>query len=270
MSGFAVACIPEAPLLHARLRAAVGPKECVRQFRDVSSALLPILQGEIDVTVVAVDGRDPDGALQTIRAIRDAASTHAVIAWCEARPATSRLYLDLAHAGVTELVLRDVDDMQFALARLLASATQRSSARRLEEHFSALIPKSMRPVFRYALERAHESLSVDDVAAAFGVTRRTIRNRLVDHGLPRPRVFLTWCRLLMAGALLDERSRSLDSVAGQLDFPSGHGLGMVLRRYLGRGINALGPGQVSHAIERAFRAALADAPGSLPLESSTD
>ena len=84
-------------------------------------------------------------------------------------------------------------------------------------------------------------------------------------------MFLTWCRLLVAGALLDERGRSLDSVAGQLDFPSGHGLGMVLRRYLGSGINALRHSQVSATVESAFRVALIDAAlDSLPLESPAD
>ncbi len=271
MIGFEVACIPESPLLLARLRAAVGKGGTVRHFPDSSTALLPILQGAIDATVVAVDGANSDVALRTIRQLRAAVPAHAIIAWCELRTSPSRLLLDIAQAGVTELVLRDVEDMQHVLARLLASATQRSTARQLYDRLGHLIPAQMRPLFRFALEHAHESLGVDEVAATFGITRRTLRNRLVEHRLPRPRMFLTWCRLLVAGALLDERARSLDSVAGQLDFPSGHGLGMVFHRYLGRGINALRSSEVSATVERAFRTALAEAAlGSLPLESSAD
>jgi AraC-like DNA-binding protein len=266
MSGFVVACIPESPLLSARLRAAVGAQGKVEQFRDGPSALLPVLRGEIDATVVAIGATDAEAGLRTIRHLRAAAATHAIVAWCEIRQPPSRLLLDIAQAEVTELVLRDVEDMQHVLARVLASAVQRSTAQRLDARLSALIAQPMRPLFRFALEHAHESLSVEEVAATFGVTRRTLRNRLVEHRMPRPRVFLTWCRLLVAGALLDERGRSLDSVAGQLDFPSGHGLGMVLRRYLGSGITALRAGQVSGAIEEAFRAALR----SLPLEPSAD
>ena len=103
------------------------------------------------------------------------------------------------------------------------------------------------------------------------MTRRTLGNYVVAHQLPRPRVFVTWCRLLVAGVLLDEHARALDSIAGPLDFPSGHGLGMVLRRYLGVGITVLRDGQVSVTAVRAFRAAVADAVrSSLPLESSAD
>lgn len=271
MNGFEVACIPQSPLLVARLRAAVGKGGGVHQFPDGAAALLPIVRGDIDATVVAVDGANNDHALRTIRQLRDAVPTHAIIAWCELRTSPSRLLLDIAQAGVTELVLRDVEDMQHVLARVLASATQRSTARQIDDRLKELIAVPMRPLFRFALEHAHESLGVDEVSATFGITRRTLRNRMVEHRLPGPRVFLTWCRLLVAGALLDERGRSLDSVAGQLDFPSGHGLGMVFRRYLGSGINALRDRQVSATVECAFRSALDEAAlGSLPLESSAD
>lgn len=271
MTGFEVGCIHGSPLLLARLRAAVGPDGGVHQFPDASAALLPIIRGEIDATVVAVEAGNAEAALRTIRQLRAAMPTHAIIAWCELRTSPSRLLLDIAHAGVTELVLRDVEDMQHVLARVLASATQRSSARQIDDRLGPLIAAPMRPLFQFALEHAHESLGVSEVAATFGITRRTLRNRLVEHRLLRPRVFLTWCRVLVACALLDERTRSLDSVAGQLDFPSGHGLGMVLRRYLGSGINALRDRQVSAAAECAFRAALAEASlGSLPLGLPAD
>ncbi len=271
MSGFVVACIPESPVLSARLRAAVGAQGKVQQFREASPAIVHVLRGEVDATVVAIGATDTEGSLRTIRQLRAAAPTHAIVAWCELRQPPSRLLLDIAQADVTELILRDVEDMQHVLARVLASAVQRSTARRLDDRLRELIAHPVRPLFRFALEHAHESLSVDEVAATFGVTRRTLRNRMVEHCLPRPRVFLTWCRLLVAGGLLDERGRSLDSVAGQLDFPSGHGLGMVLRRYLGSGITVLRGGTVSVTVEQAFRAALAEAAlGSLPLESSAD
>ena len=93
MNCFEVACIPESPLLLARLRSAVGKGGGVRHFPDSSAALLPIFQGEIDATVVAVDGANADSALRTIRQLRAAVPTHAIIAWCELRTSPSRLLL---------------------------------------------------------------------------------------------------------------------------------------------------------------------------------
>jgi AraC-like DNA-binding protein len=68
---------------------------------------------------------------------------------------------------------------------------------------------------------------------------------------------MTWCRLLVAGSLLQEPGHTLDSVALQLDFSSGHHLGTVLRRYVGAGVAEMRAGcGVAEAIEAAFRHAL--------------
>jgi hypothetical protein len=110
---------------------------------------------------------------------------------------------------------------------------------------------------------------VDRVAAAFGITRQTLRNRLIQHRMPLPRTFMTWCRLLVAGSLLQESGHTLDSVAWQLDFNSGHHLGTVLRRYAGAGVVEMRSAGVSSAVEAAFRAALSGA-GADPLEYESD
>jgi AraC-like DNA-binding protein len=271
LSGFEIACLPESPLLLARLRSALGRDGHVRAFDEATAALADIVRQRIDLTVVAIDPMSVEWSLRAIRLLRAALPSHPIVAWCSWRQPASRVLLDIANAGVTELALRDIDDMQHMLSQVLSSARQRSKAGELDARLGPLIADPIRPLFRFALDHAHESLSVDSAAASFGITRRTLRNQLVAHRLPRPRVFLTWCRLLVAGALLDEHGRSLDSIAGQLDFPSGHGLGMVLRRYLGVGITVLRDGQVSATVERAFRAAISEpAPSSLPLESSAD
>ena len=264
MTEFGVACIPVSPTLLARLQDAVSKPGRVLQFPGAAAALPSIVAGEVDATVVAVSANDFEFALCAIRLLLEAVPTHAVLAWCEMRDLSTRQLLDVAQAGVTELVLRDVDDMPFALKHVLSAASQRSLARRIEDRLAPSLPPRLRPLFRYALEHAHESLSVDAVSAVFGVNRRTLHNRLVDRACPAPRVFLTWCRLLIAASLLDERGRSLESVANQLDFPSGHGLGMVFQRYVGRGITTLRQEHVSYATEEAFRAALVQTQPSSP------
>ena len=69
---------------------------------------------------------------------------------------------------------------------------------------------------------------------------------------------MTWCRLLVAGALLQESGHTLDSVAWQLDFNSGHHLGTVLRRYTGAGVAEMREQcGVAEFIDSAFRDAIA-------------
>ena len=256
MGRLRVACIPAHPLLLARLHDAVGAPAFVQAFPDSAAALPSILRGDVQCTVVALDGRGFADSLQTIRVITHATPSHAVVAWCDRSSLTTRQLLDVAQAGVTEMVLRDVDDLRHVLARILSSAFQRSHAHRIENRHLARIPNALRPVFRFALEQAHATTDVDRVAAAFGITRQTLRNRFVQHRMPLPRTFLTWCRLLVAASLLEERGHTLDSVAFQLDFSSGHHLGTVLKRYVGTGVSGMRNSSVVVTVDAAFEAAL--------------
>ena len=272
MGSLRVACIPEHPLLLARLRDALGGASHVQGFRDTAAALPGILRGEMRCTVVAVDARDFADSLQIIRVVTNATPSHAVVAWCDRASLSTRQLLDVAQAGVAELVLRDVDDLRHVLARILISAAQRSHAHRIEERLGREVPASMRPVFRFALEQAHQSTDVDRVAAGFGITRQTLRNRLVQHGMPLPRAFLTWCRLLVAASLLEERGHTLDSVGMQLDFSSGHHLGLVMKRYTGASVTEMRDTSVVDAVDDAFLAAMSVASRqlSLPDDSAPD
>lgn len=272
MGSLRVACIPEHTLLLARLRDALGGASHVQAFPDTAAALPSILRGEMRCTVVAVDSRGFADSLQTIRVVTHATPSHAVVAWCDRTTLSTRQLLDVAQAGVAEMVLRDVDDLRHVLARILNSATQRSHAHRIEQRLGQGVPAPMRPVFRFALEQAHQSTDVDRVAAGFGITRQTLRNRLVQQGMPLPRAFLTWCRLLVAASLLEERGHTLDSVSMQLDFSSGHHLGTVMRRYIGASITEMRDTSVVEAVDLAFLAAmgLAARQHSLPGDSARD
>lgn len=256
MGSLQVACIPSTPLLQARLRDALGGPGAVAAFPDTSAALPTILRGEIRCTVVAIDVGSFDFALATLRVLQQSVPTHAVVAWCDRKALSTRQLLDIAQTGVAELVLRDVDDIRHVLGRILNSASQRSHARDIEVRIGSKIPNAMRPLFRFMLEHAHQSMEVHRIASAFGITRQTLRNRLVQHRLPLPRTFMTWCRLLVAGSLLEESGHTLESVAWQLDFNSGHHLGTVLRRYTGTGVAEMRGRGVASFVEASFRTVL--------------
>ena len=226
-------------------------------FPDTTAALPSIVRGEVRCTVVAVDAPGILAALSTIRVLRQLVPSHPVFAWCDRHALTTHQLLDIALAGVAGVVLRDVDDGRHVFGRTLEAAAQRSHAADIEARLGQHIPDAMRPLFRFMLEHVHGPMDVDRIAAAFGITRQTLRNRLVHHRLPLPRTLMTWCRLLVAGSLLQESGHTLDSVALQLDFSSGHHLGTVLRRYAGAGIAEMrAECGVAEAIEAAFQNAL--------------
>ena len=282
MDNLQVACVPASALLTARLRDAVGPAGRVFPFQTADEAIPLMNRSDIHCCVVAVDPDSFDRDVGNIRRIREAFPNHPIVAWCEMRSLSSRQLLDIAAFSIADIAFRGATDSRHAFGQMLSMALQRTSARQLDSRLSALMPEPIRPVFIMALERAGEPIDVERLSAAFGITRQTLRNRLLHYGLPGPQTFLVWTRLLVAGSLLGGRGRTLDSVAMQLNFSSASNLGAALRRYVGANITELRRGEVGPSVEAEFtrivtrgraRAAAmrkADKRDSLPAPSSAD
>jgi AraC-like DNA-binding protein len=66
-----------------------------------------------------------------------------------------------------------------------------------------------------------------------GVYGSAVRNRGDAAGLPAPADLRAWCRLFMAGRLLDEPGRTVESVALQLEFTTGSALRNLIKRRTG-------------------------------------
>ena len=112
---------------------------------------------------------------------------------------------------------------------------------------------ALRPVVEYMLERADQRLTPETVAAAFGISKRTLHDRLVSGGLPATGATIMWTRMLTASALLDQPGNSLGSVADQLQFHDHHNLGTTIYRYAGAGVRELRPRGVLETALESFR-----------------
>ncbi len=263
-----IAWVPASSSAIIRLRAIAPPRSAVRAFADEVELLAALARGGLALTVVEAGGSTHELAVRTLRRVHEEFPHHPLVAWCDLGRITSLELLDVARAGVQDIVRRDLDELRHAFARTIATATQRAVAVQIADALRDLVPKALQPVLQYALEHADQHLERDAVAAVFGISRRTLHQRLISRSLPPTREFLTWCRVLVASALLDQPGHTLDSVAGQLDFSDGGVLGNVLRRYAGAGINKLRGGGALAAMVCAFRASVQAAPPvALPLDA---
>lgn len=252
----AIAWVPgDTPAL-TRFRGLAPKHYTTSAFTDEFALITAIARGEVAVTIVEAGGFDHQRAVRTARRIRDAFPQHPLIAWCDLGRISTRELLDLANAGVQDVLRSDLDELRAVVSSALATATQRAAAARISKALHGVVPRTLRPVFEYALEHAHEHLDRETVAAGFGVSLRTLHGRLMASGLPSTRQFLTWCRLLVASALLEQPGQTLDSVAGLLDFHEGGPLGNAFRRYTGVGVSRLRQGNIFDATVAAFRAAV--------------
>jgi len=234
-----VACFPSENGSLPRLRAALGTLSELLPFADVGALIDGVRTGTVSATVVFVDATTIDVAETALRRIRANFPVHPLIAYYNGRGLTPRNLITVAQSGITELLQSDIDDSRLTFARILNSASRVTYAQTLADLLKNDVPEELHSVFLFSLEHAGRRLEVTELAATVGLSKRTLSWRMAQHGAPSPRVFLTWCRLLVASLLLNDSGRTLDSVADQLNFSGGHSLGAVFFRHMGQGIISL-------------------------------
>jgi AraC-like DNA-binding protein len=156
-----------------------------------------------------------------------------VIGYCQAGAEHSHEILDLANAGVSELLFKRFDDGDAAIRAVLASARQVRAAEVVFAAIEGLTGPNTRPIVRYCLSYPTAARSVDAVARALGVHRKTLVNRCAAEGMPAPSALVGWCQLLLVGYYLGASHITVQSITQQLDFPSATALRNLLKRYTG-------------------------------------
>ena len=228
-----VAALVRDPVARARLTDALRSDATVRYCVRLTEVLAMVEEGL--ASVIVLDHRDYDGAstLPIIRRIRDEFPSVPIVMYLPMSAVVSGAVMEFAKAGVSQLVFQGVDDLKASLRSTVDAALDQVSAAALGVDLEPLIPSTIVPFLRYCLEHARRDITVEEVAAAMGVHRKTLVDRMKAAKLPSPRAMIGWCRLLMAARLLDDPGRTVEQVALKLDFPSGAALRNMFKRYTG-------------------------------------
>ena len=228
-----VAALVTDPVSRARLTDALRNEASVRYCGQLSEVVAMVEAGLANLVVI--DHRDHDGtpAMPSVRRLRAAFPSVPIVMYVPMSAIISGAVMEYAKAGVSQLVFQGVDDLKASLRAAVTAALDQVSAADLAAEFEPLIPPTVVPFLRYCLEHARRDLTVEEVAAAMGVHRKTLVDRLKAARLPSPRAVIGWCRLLMAARMLDDPGRTVEQVALKLDFPSGAALRNMFKRYTG-------------------------------------
>jgi AraC-like DNA-binding protein len=199
---------------------------------DTAAELMALLQRDC-VSAAIVEVRDASGTPMdsAIAALRAGYPSLPVVAYCPLATATPHDILLAAKAGASGLVLRGVDDEGVALRTALTSASDDCAARRVLAELEVILPPVVRPIMEYCVLHARSAPTVEEMARALGMNRKTLVNRLALVGMPPPKATIGWARLLLAAQLLAETRRTVEVIAHELDFPSGPALRNMLKRY---------------------------------------
>ena len=156
----------------------------------------------------------------------------AIVLYCPLSSRVAREILTLGKAGADDLIVEGLDDDGRSLRRIAVTA---ASSRCTAQSLAALkdrLPARVMDIVARCLHLASQPTTVRQLAAAVGVNRKTLVNRLTAAGLPGPAALISWCRVLLACELLQDPGRSVEQVALALGFGSAVALRNMSRRYL--------------------------------------
>jgi AraC-like DNA-binding protein len=208
---------------HAKLRFCATGEHLLRLVRSETARL---------IIVEPWDDRGTSTAL-TIATIRSEFPDVRVLAYCRLQPDDCHELPALGRAGATLVVFRELDDKGPALRDVLDETYDSACAASVVERVRSLAPPITRSIAGYCARHASKSLSVEELAFAFGITRRTLVNRLVRAGLPPPSTLITWCRLLRATCDLQGNGMTVKQIAHAHGFGRTTTFRRVLKRHTG-------------------------------------
>jgi AraC-like DNA-binding protein len=137
----------------------------------------------------------------------------------------------LGKAGIRNLILLGIDDLDSDLGRALARAKMSGATSLVGRFLSPYLPRREFEMAITAMESVHRRWSADGSADWVGLSRPFLSERFKKCGLPSVGHFLLWTRLFHAGHWLEEPGRTGESVGRQLEYSSGAAFRRALKHY---------------------------------------
>lgn len=225
-----VACL--APERLARLRGALAEEDVLHVASDLTHAASLARREPVDIFVLdpCAAGEAPDAA--PILALHDALRSTPFVLYTTLSARTAPALAALGEAGVETLVLHDVDDEPTLLRTTLAAQPGVALAAQLLARLRPalrMVPPAVAHAIAHVVRTPAAFHGVPDVAAAAGVSRRTIYRECERAQLASPRELIAAARVLRAYALLRESDHAIEEVAETLRFSSAHHLTKTMR-----------------------------------------
>ncbi len=200
----------------------------VAELRDV------VMQTRAPIAAVIVEVRDADGlpVHEVVEELHAGGTGTPLVAYCRSGAEHSADIRSLVLAGAHQLLFHGLDDTGIALRHILEAAEQASVGERAAEELMRVVPAKLAPYVSH-VTRYPATQRVSEVAHALGYHRKTLVNHCAQAEFVSPHELLSWCRLAVAAELMARSSRTIESIANQLDFSSDTGLRNMMKRYTG-------------------------------------
>lgn len=192
----------------------------VSDWADLKRALLSAPQTAVCFADAIVPVGADSGLAEGLREVAQEYPLIAVVACLRVRECSPDVLTSLRSWGVAEIF--DVEkEMSPAAVERRLDLVKTLWAQRL---FRRALPKSLSARGRILIESLADIAArggyVSELGDLLGVSRGTITRWCTAAGVPEPRRAFAWIRLLVAADLLDDPSRSIESIARRSGFAS--------------------------------------------------
>jgi len=226
---------------------------------DLTSARKALQRGDIQIAILESSVASGDETRQLLEGLGLDFPTVATISMASRISVDPDHLLRVARSGVHALLFEEDRRVPITVRRVLIEAATRCRNAHVWGDIAPMTPDRVRPIMAYGLKHSHQALTVDGVARALGLHRKTLAERCSLAGTLPPQQMLGWCRLLAAAVLLADCGRLVDHIALELDFPSGGAFRNMLKRYTGLNPAELRAKGTIAEMSRQFRRAVAPA-----------
>jgi AraC-like DNA-binding protein len=215
-----VALLP-APLL-SHLRAAVVRDHTLTVANDWGALHAFARRTPVDVAVVDPSVGGGVGARE-VAELRGQNPSLPVVVYTSLTPHALKAVVALARCGIEHVVLFQFDDDSRRLLDLLERLPGYALSERLLEALAPAIgalPAATARALERVLKTPHRFFGAQDLAAAAGISTRTLYRQLEAAGLASPRIVVQSARLLRAYAYLRDATYSAKDVSAKLGYSS--------------------------------------------------
>jgi AraC-like DNA-binding protein len=202
-------------------------------FEDVLHDLRERRANAVVLSLARCDGTSP---LALARLVREFPRVPAVALLSDLDARSAQAALALGRVGVSRLV--DVRtphgwrELRSVLANARASDAERQLLALFAEEFVDATP-GIRQLFEAVAIGSGRSVTVRDLVTRLPIRPTTLMSRFFRAGLPAPKKYLAYARLVRAAALLENPGLSVAAVAMHLEYSSPQSFNRHLQIFLG-------------------------------------
>jgi len=226
-------CVRDA-LWRRRLESAVRDHGTIEWWPDFAALVEKLTTEFRRVAVVVIDTTDCNNASAAAFA-RTMAVTHpgvGIVVYRNPIIGSEAEAMLLGAAGVHDTLVAGITDEGFTARGILFAACRGGAADVAIFRLNQVVPKRLRPYAEAAVRNPARN-TITAVCEHLNIHRQTPQTWCRKEGFLRAEELLIWSRLLFTGALLELTSRTLESIANELEYASPTALRNQLKSYTG-------------------------------------